>query len=192
MARRRRITAADSRIIRRLIIKQGVSIREALRRFRQTGRSIGDRLFSTIAGALLSGFRGNLNQVTVSGSRAARERLGRDLGDVLANARFRVTATGFASGTAAVSIENRTFDVPWFTSRVTVVFNIVQNEVGLLPTIAAQKILIASRGLQYQAALRALRSQSSGLAQAAEQYGRVSVGDDIQGNVTSITPEQIQ
>lgn len=195
MARRRRITSAESRKIRILVFEQGVSQREALRRFRAAGFKIADSIFRELYAGLKQGFRGNINRlrggipfrVSVV-PETTLERLGREIGDTLASTYVTVVGKGFSTGVARLSLEGRSYDVPWTTQTVTVHFGITADRLGEVEAKVRDAINFKTASyMQRRAALEAVKKLDTGLVEAAKRYGRLALVGSPDTQVTSIT-----
>ena len=191
---RRRFSAGESRLLRRLA-REGKSIQEALRRFRAGGkRRIGNKLFRSVfrvlRDAVQEGIRvGNLNKIDRGSLSIAnlKKVVGGVAGKVKAGPVI-VTATGYAVGTAVAGIQNRTYDVPYQTAPVTVRFRLDGLERLLLNQEVTRRVLIATEKARYQAALSALKAADSDFADAAASYGRIQVtggGDVVISNIST-------
>ena len=187
MARqRRRITAGESRMLRNLV-NRGLSKAEISRQFRARAKHLANAVLDYVTDALRAGYRGNINDVLqVEWVRAGDARRAQ-FADLIArklNRPVRVTATGFVSGTAAVSIEKRDFEQPFASRTVTVTFISRPTLQAVWEAEAARRISSAVK-LDFASVVAQIREANSDFAAAISAYGRIAIVSR-QAEVTSI------
>ena len=196
MARRRRFTSAESRLIRRLAA-EGKSQREAIRAFRSGGlRKIGDALFrgvyKAIQQSLDKGVKlANLNRQVIRGD-GIEVRIPRLKTIIDTAAAVQITAKGYAAGTAVASLGGRTYDVPYNTPLRVIKLRLSGLEKVAQDRAVRRALLVATGNSLYPAALKALRDADANFAEAAASYGRIEVRKNAEPIITELTATPIK